>query len=202
MKELLQTELSSINQKLGAIESKFMEISKAVDFLSAKYDQFVTQIQTSNEKILNLTLTSQNLKKEATDTQKLSQQAIKDCEELSQYLRRDCLEITGVQPNDDCSCEEIISSIGKLLDLEIDGDDISIAHILPAYHKDKYPPKIIVKFTRRTTRNTLLLQPKEIGGKKGEGRTYQTWISIVITTSTLQNLLPQPGRNYLEELIS
>lgn len=69
-------------------------------------------------------------------------------EEMAQYLQRDCLEISGVKPNTEYSSENIIGSIGKVLNVNATGADISIAHPLPSYKKEALP-KLIVKFTHR-----------------------------------------------------
>ena len=73
-------------------------------------------------------------------------------EEISQYLRRDCLEITGVAVNEECSAEAIAKSVGNVIGVPLQDNDISIAHPIPTY-KDNTPPKLIVKFTRRNVRN-------------------------------------------------
>ena len=85
-------------------------------------------------------------------------------EEMAQYLRRDCLEISGVKPNTEYSSENIVESIGKVLNVNVTDADISIAHPLPSYKKDALP-KLIVKFTRRNVRNEFYAKRKVLAGK-------------------------------------
>ena len=73
-------------------------------------------------------------------------------EETAQYLRRDCLEILGVKLNAQFSSENIRESIGKVLNVSVIENDISVAHPLLSYKKDALP-KLIVKLTRMNVRN-------------------------------------------------
>ena len=72
-----------------------------------------------------------------------------EIDEMAQYMRHDCLEISCVKSNANFSSESIVVNIGKALDLDINVNDISIAHPREAL------PKIIVKFTLRDVRNAL-----------------------------------------------
>jgi hypothetical protein len=83
-----------------------------------------------------------------------------DLDEQEQYTRRDSLEVRGVPITVDEDIDEIIQSIGKLLDVEIDDSDISVSHRLPSRARGtstgaKFPPAIIVKFTNRNIRDEL-----------------------------------------------
>ena len=73
-------------------------------------------------------------------------------EEMAQYLRRDCLEISGVKPNAQFSSENIVESIGKVLNVSVTENDNSVAHPLLLYKKDALP-KLVVKLIRTNVRN-------------------------------------------------
>jgi len=73
---------------------------------------------------------------------------------MAQYMRQNCLEISCVRSNANFSSESILVNIGKALDLDLNDNDISIAHPLPSYSNEALP-KIIVKFTRRDVRNVV-----------------------------------------------
>ena len=51
--------------------------------------------------------------------------AIGETEEMAQYLRSDCLEISGVKSNAEFSSENIVESIGKVLNVSVTESDIS-----------------------------------------------------------------------------
>ena len=51
-----------------------------------------------------------------------------ETEEMGHYLRSDCLEISGVKSNAEFSSENIVESIGKVLNVSVTENDISVAH--------------------------------------------------------------------------
>ena len=48
------------------------------------------------------------VKKRATD-------AMSQIEEIAQYVCRDCLGISGIKPSAECTCENIVTSIGTVI---------------------------------------------------------------------------------------
>ena len=60
----------------------------------------------------------------------------------------------GIKPSAECTCEKIVTSISAVIGVPTVKEEISIAHQIPIYKEDA-PPKIIVEFTRRDTRNRL-----------------------------------------------
>ena len=54
--------------------------------------------------------------------------AIRETEEMIQYLWSDCLEISGVKSNAEFSSENIVESIGKVLNVSVTENDLSVAH--------------------------------------------------------------------------
>ena len=89
---------------------------------------------------------------ELDKVKKCATDAMSQIEEIAQYVCRDCLEILGIKPSSECTCEKIVTSIGTVIGVPTVNEEISIAHQIPSY-KEEAPPKIIVKFTRRDTRN-------------------------------------------------
>ena len=73
--------------------------------------------------------------------------------ELEQYARRDCLEITGIPvvPND--SPALLVEEMSEIMGVNLNKNDISIAHRLPPTKKVK--DRLIVKFTRREKRDEI-----------------------------------------------
>lgn len=82
---------------------------------------------------------------------------------------RDCLEIWCVESNSNFSSESVVVNIGKVLDLDINVNDISIAYPLPNCSSEALP-KIIVKFTRRDLRNAFCCKRKELPDLKPSQR--------------------------------
>ena len=162
IKELLWEETGPINSKRDSLSTNFEELNRAVKFLSAKYDKLLPQVQQINEKLHQHT---QSIKDELGKVKKSAADAMSQIEELSQYVRRDCLEISGIKPSSECTCENIVTSIGKAIDVPITKEEISTAHQIPSY-KAEAPPKIIVKFTRRDTRDRFYGSRRKLANKK------------------------------------
>lgn len=165
VKDLLKKELAPIHSKLEKMMTTFEDLSTTVRFLSAKYDDLLSQVRSVNEKTVHYNANITNMKKDLGEVNKCAVEANIQAEELAQYLRRDCLEISGVQATTTCSPEAIVKSVGKAVGLTISQHDISITHPIPSYKVDA-PPKIIVKFTRRDVRNKFYSSRKKLANKK------------------------------------
>ncbi|XP_046671059.1 uncharacterized protein LOC124361069 [Homalodisca vitripennis] len=74
---------------------------------------------------------------------------------LEQYSRKSNIEINGIPetPKEDVS--GLVRDVGVALGVEIQETDISTAHRAPSFNKDRILP-LIVQFSRRTVRDTLL----------------------------------------------
>ena len=85
-------------------------------------------------------------------------------DELEQYARRDCLEITGIPvvPND--SPALLVKEISEIMGVNLNENDISIAHRLPPTKKVK--DRLIVKFTRREKRDEIYSKRKNLKSKR------------------------------------
>jgi len=164
LKKLLKEELAPIHTKLAALEEKFNQLTTSYEYLSSKYDQLLKQFSATNEKIAGLTKSTKTMQAEIKSNKVMALQTKNEAEELAQYMRRDCLEISGVKPNAEYNSENIVESIGKVLNVNLTEKDISVAHPVPSYNKEALP-KIIVKFTRRNVRNEFYAKRKVLAGK-------------------------------------
>lgn len=88
--------------------------------------------------------------------------------ELEQYSRRDCIEIQGIPYTPDESTDNIVEKVGELTGVDIKGD-ISISHRLQDKvitrsdgSQFKCDPAIIVKFTKRSTRDDFYYSRKKL----------------------------------------
>ena len=80
-----------------------------------------------------------------------------------QYLRRDCLEITGIPVIPLDNPNRLVVELSSALDIDLNEQEISTAHRLPATKKVK--ERIIVKFVRRDKRNEIYKQRSKLHGK-------------------------------------
>ena len=172
VKDLLKKELEPLHSKLETMSTEFSELRTSVQHFSDKYDDLLKQIKQSNKKLhqqrTDLTKTNSevnNIKKDLMSVDEWKANACYEIEDLSQYLRRDCLEISGIKATSDCSAESIVQSVGKAIDVSVNKQDISIAHPIPSFNAAA-PPKIIVKFTPRSVRNTFYSNRRKLANKK------------------------------------
>ena len=80
----------------------------------------------------------------------------------------DCLEISGIKPSAECTCENIVTSIGKTIVAPIVKEEISIAHQIPTYKAD-VPLKRHIRLLRRDIRNRFYGSRRKLASKKIQG---------------------------------
>jgi len=165
IKKLFEEEIRPIRSKLLSIEQKFSDLKSSVDYFSDKYDELLKKIQSSNDKTVKLTADVKVVKHDLSTTQKRFDEAKKEIDDLAQYLRRDCVEISGLKPNDEVDCFDLVKAIGKEMGMDLGDEDISTAHPLPTYNQAA-DSKLIVKFTRRADRDEFYASRKEVAGRK------------------------------------
>ena len=171
VKDLLKKELELLHSKLETMSTKFSELRTSVQLFPDKYDDLLKQIKQSNEKLCqqrtDLGKTNSevnNIKKDLTSMKERIANACYEIEELGQYFRRDCLQISGIKATSDCSPQSIVQSVGKAIDVLVKEQDISIAHPILSYNAAA-PPKITVKFTQRSVRNTFYSNRRRLANK-------------------------------------
>ena len=145
----IRKEIDSLKASLLDLKKRFDEIEKSQSFLSQKYDTMISAIKDVKEH--NEGVKSQ-IKEIREDIGKLGNDGFNvevNLDELKQYARRDGLEITGIPvvPND--SPASLVKEMSETMGVNLNGNDISIAHRLPPTKKVK--DRLIVKFTRRET---------------------------------------------------
>ena len=118
------------------------------------------------------------IKKLELDVRELQFQS--DCS--LQYSMRPNLKITGLEYEKGENLEEKVKTLCKDMDSEIESEEISVTHRVgdetPDKHGNITPPAVIVKFTRRKTRNRVF----EARKKLHENRKYtNVYISDHVT---------------------
>ena len=127
----------------------------------------MNKIKNTNENVTRHASDIANFKVNMKSVEKLSYDTSFMVEDIAQYLRRDCLEITGVMANEDCPAEAIAKSVGNVIGVPLQDNDISIAHPISTFNEDA-PPKLIVNFTRRSIRNKLYSNRRKLARKKAK----------------------------------
>ena len=165
VEQLITKELEPIKAAIDDVKSKLGEMDKSCNFLSAKFDQLQEQLQSTKGKARNIASEIKTVKQDAEQMKKNINESKNEIDEIAQYLRRDCVEISGLQPTTDQSCDNLVRAIGQEMGLEIEENDISTAHPLLTFDKNR-DSKIIVKFTRRDTKNEFYNNRRKVAGRK------------------------------------
>ena len=160
----IRKEIDSLKASLLDLEKRFDEIEKSQSFISKKYDTVISAIKDVKEH--NEGVKSQ-IKEIKEDINKLGNDGFNvevKLDELEQYARRDCLEITGIPvvPND--SPALLVKEMSEIMGVNLNENDISIAHRLPPTKKVK--DRLIVKFTRREKRDEIYSKRKNLKSKR------------------------------------
>jgi len=160
----IRKESDSTKAEMAAIIKKLGEIEDSQKFLSNKYDTLLTTLQEVKKQTRNNEGQMNEVNKEIDDVKRVNYDLQVQLDEVQQYSRRDTLEICGipVTPND--NPKKLIVEMANLVDVKLEDDDISVAHRLPPTKKVK--DRIIVKFTRRETKDLIYNKRGKLKVKK------------------------------------
>jgi hypothetical protein len=149
--------------ELKVFQNQYSQLSTSMQFVSDKMDDSnklmseirseLAEVKKENEKLRvdNVTLTNE-------------MHALRDrVRSLEQYTRKNNLEISGIPstPREDVAA--IIRDVGAALGLEVAEGQISAAHRIPSFKKDR-PQSIVVQFTARSTKEAWLTKYKDLKG--------------------------------------
>ena len=177
--------LNPLNDRITEMNHKVDEAMKSISFISSQYDEILLKLKKIQEEKEEINAENKRLKTEllnATNELNVHKEVLNNVE---QYSRRDCLEIRGIPIEDRQHSEntnEITVKVGNALGVEMDMQDISTSHRLPAY-SDKYPPAIIVKFVRRDLRDQFYRARKELRGKNANDMGFHSDNRVYIVES-------------------
>jgi uncharacterized protein YoxC len=148
---ILAKHTQNLNDKLDHIEEK-------INTWTSKMDTMLDSITRIEQDITRLQQTTQDLRNRCNDMKTNVDRNTLEIEELKQYSRNHNIEIVGLPTYDNLSLrskvKEIIEKIGVGLD-----DKEYVAHYVKG--KTTQNNKVIVQFTNRYTRDTVMKQAKK-----------------------------------------
>lgn len=158
------TEIDSLKVSLRDLSKRLDEIEKSQSFISKKYDTVITTITNLNKHNEDMKGQVQKIEEDINKLGNDGYGVEVKLDELEQYSRRDCLEITGIPvvPNDNPTL--LVKEMSEIMGVNLDVNDISIAHRLPPTKKVK--DRLIVKFTRRQKRDEIYSKRKNLKTKR------------------------------------
>lgn len=167
--EDVRREISGVIQPLkadlAAMNKKMNDLDTSQKFLAEKYDTLLIGIQEqkkhnkdSSDRIHGINTEVGCVRNDIYDIQLRL-----DANE--QYGRRDTLEIQGIPDIADDNPTQLVIETARLIDVELEPNDISIAHRLPSKNSRRQR-NIIVKFTRRVKRDEVFNARKKLKSKR------------------------------------
>ena len=165
-------EETPLKATIKELTDKMAEFRKFIDEANKKYEETNTRMSgiekvfstiTTEKRVLNNTILQ--LEGQITSLKKT-------CNELEQYSRRECLEIHGIplppkERDFKENTNELVLKIGDMMGVSVRPEDISVSHRIPTsqkYQGRRSAPAIIVKFTRRDTKEMFYRGRKELRG--------------------------------------
>jgi hypothetical protein len=167
----VQQLISILDEKLALFSVKMNEVVRSIEFINTKYEEMETKLTSYEAKQKDLCNENQALALQLKQTTKELNDLKDVCNDLEQYSRRDCVEIRGVPlkrglRSGEENTDRIVMKVAATVGVEIEEKDISISHRLKtseSYRGDKLqPPPIIVKFTRRVTKENFYKAQKKL----------------------------------------
>ena len=157
----IRTEFESLKANICDLNKRFDELEKAQSFILKQYDTGLSTVKDIKEHNENV---KSQIEKNVNNLGKDDYDLLVKLDELEQYARRDCLEITVIPivPNDNPAL--LIQETSKIMGVNLEASDLSIAHHLPSSKKEK--DHIIAKFTQRAKRVEIYSKRKNVKFKR------------------------------------
>lgn len=134
------------------------DFNKSYEVHNNKLDENTLAVKSGMEKIEEYVKEIEALRSENTALKgKISDLECR-VDDLENYSRRNCLEIQGIPENRGEEVTEVVKEVGKALQFEITEDMLDACHRVgkPGGRGSDRPRGIIVKFVRRTDKETLM----------------------------------------------
>lgn len=167
LEKLFDDKLKPILDVTNDLKEKMNGVVHSLEFISSQYDDIKQRFDKQQEEIKGFQQENEYLKTEISRLMNEVRSYKNINNDLEQYTRRDCLEIKGIPQQAGEDTDHIVKTLGTKMGIELNEDDISISHRLPAPRQalQNKEPAIIVKFVRRNTRDKFYAARKQLRGK-------------------------------------
>ncbi|XP_054260399.1 uncharacterized protein LOC128985051 [Macrosteles quadrilineatus] len=153
--KVLQEFKAQMFDELKTTRNEITDLTDAMQFMSNKMDESTNLMKNIKEELASMKKENEHLRSDNAALNKEVTSLKSKVRALEQYSRKNNVEVSGIPetPNEDVM--SLVKDVGTALGVEIQEGDISVAHRVPSYKKDR-PPPLIIQFSRRVTRDTLL----------------------------------------------
>lgn len=174
-------------EMFNSFRSEMAEFAKSVQFVSDKLDEAAKIWHDVREDLNKVTKANEELKAQNAALSGEVTTLKNKVRILEQYSRKNNIEISGVPVTKNENVGKLIADVGLALGVAVQQEEISAAHRVPTFKKDR-PQPLIVQFLRRSDRDAWLSKFRD---RKG----------TPLQASTINSAFPQ-GNIYVNEHLS
>lgn len=149
--------------EMKTIRSEMSELSASVHFVSNKLDETTQLMKDIKSEIASLKRENEELRGKNASLASEVCSMKERIRSLEQYSRKNNVEISGLPVTQGENVIDLVKDVGSSLGLEIAKGDISAAHRVPSFQKNR-TPSLVVQFVNRSTKETVITKYRE---KKG-----------------------------------
>lgn len=164
IKEFIIDQINGMKDELKQIKEEFKSLQNSQQFLSNGFDDLKNICENLSVKVEDLSQENSDLKANIASMAAQFEGLDQGQEDIRKYLRRNTLEIQGIPISKPENTDQIIKDVGNLIGVQVEDADISISHRVPSRNK-RIPPPIVVQFSRRNVRDSLLRGKKSLKSK-------------------------------------
>lgn len=143
------------------IESQTTETTKSIDFISAQYDEILKKIDVTNNLNKVIQTDFENIKKDMNEKNNTIKKLEIRLAEIETFSKCNNLEIAGIPQKIREQPIEIVRKVAAAAGITIQHTDITEVIRVPD-RRNGAPPKLLVTFSEKRKRDSLLEKKKEI----------------------------------------
>jgi len=155
IKVMLDDFQNKISDTIKSVKNEVSELRASVQHLSDNVDTNNNLLKQTQEEIKVVRRENTELKKNLAAVTATMSDLQERVRVLEQYTRRNNVEIAGipVTPREDVVA--IVKDVAEVLGVAVQDDQISAAHRVPSFNKDR-TPSLVVQFHNRALRDSLV----------------------------------------------
>ena len=175
LKHELNTYLVKFEEKLDKImtdlkhqKEEILEVQTSQTFINNELEEIKKKVKSLEEDKKNNSQMHEKLNEKTNYVQNKIEETGQWLDDLDQYGRRENLEFHGIPKLDKENTNIIIKDLLKLININVNDNQISTSHRLPSTKNDR-SPTILVRFINRDIRNTIYFQRSKFAKIKDFG---------------------------------
>lgn len=146
--------------KIEELKNTVANLENSVSFMSAKYEEVVSELKTYKTKMEEMEKRVQKLESEKEENEKVIGDLSSRMREAEQYARKCNIEIVGVPEIKNENLNKVMENIAAALDVDFRAEDIDVVHRVPS--RGNAPPKIIAQFLSRRKREEWMMKKRQV----------------------------------------